>query len=299
LLTYDPSLTIPGDICPNGDLDYYKFFGNAGDRIVADIDAINNSSPLDPYLYLLDSDGKTVLAENDDEVYAQRRDSLISYTLPREGIYYLKLRAWKHPVIGGDTYFYTIRLYEDHISPTVQITWPTSESFLPDAIMTLTASVSEPNNMINRVEFFWYSNDWLSGAWEKLGTDWNGNDGWSMLFNPVGQLEGNDAALFVQVYDMAGNRTGVVAWNLGIDKTAPITAMKPLNLTQPSTAFLLEWTGSDNLSGIDFAEIKEKINDGTWTVMPRIVGSNTQYWIIGEPGTTYSYLMHGVDHSVC
>jgi hypothetical protein len=127
-----------------------------------------------------------VLAENDDEVYAQRRDSLLSYTLPKEGIYYLKLRAWKHPVIGGDTYFYTIRLYEDHISPTVQITWPISESFLPDAIMTLTASVSEPNNMINRVEFFWYSNDWLSAPGKNFGTDWNGNDGWEYAIQSGG-----------------------------------------------------------------------------------------------------------------
>jgi hypothetical protein len=91
--------------------------------------------------------------------------------------------------------------------------------------------------------------------------------------------------------------SGVAAWNLGIDKTAPVTDLKPLNATQPSNAFLLEWTGSDNLSGIDYFEIKEKMNDSEWTTTPRIVGTNTKYWIIGEPGNTYSFLMHGVDHS--
>ena len=297
LLTYDPSITIPGEICPNGDYDYYRFFGKAGDRVVADIDAMINGSLLDPYLYLLDTDGQTVLAENDDEVYAQRRDPLIGYTLSKDGTYYLKLKAWKHPLVGGDSYFYTIRLYEDHTKPNATITWPSSNSFLPDTNMTITANIDDVNNGVNRVEFYWHSTNWISGLWEKLGTDWDGTDGWRMEFNPAGQPEGNDAAFFIQVYDMAGNWTGMGAWNLVIDKTAPITSMIPLAPTQPSNAFLLEWIGSDNLSGNDYFEIQEKMNNGDWTTYPPIEGSNSQYWIIGNPGNTYAYRMHGVDHA--
>jgi hypothetical protein len=92
ILTYNPSITLPAEICPNGDYDFYKFYGYAGDHIVADIDAMRSGSLLDAYLSLLDSDGKTVIAENDDEVYAQIRDPLLNYTLPHDGIY-LKLRA--------------------------------------------------------------------------------------------------------------------------------------------------------------------------------------------------------------
>ena len=264
---------------------------------MADIDAMSKGSPLDSYLYLLDTDGKTVLAENDDEVYPQLRDPLIGYTLPKEGIYYLKLKAWKHPLVGGDNYFYTIRLYEDHIKPDVTITWPSPNIYLPDTNMILTADVNEINNGVDRVEFYWHSTDWLSGLWEKLGTDWDGSDGWSMAFNPVGEPEGNDAAIFVQVYDKAGNWAGVGAWNLGIDKTAPTTTMNTLATTQPSNAFLLKWIGSDNLSGIDYVEIQEKMNEESWTTFPPIDGLNSQYWIIGNPGNTYSYRMHGVDHS--
>jgi hypothetical protein len=297
ILTYDPSIKTPGAICPSGDVDYYKFFGNAGDRIVADVDAMINGSLLDSYLYLLDTDAKTVLAENDDEIYAILRDPLISYTLPKDGIYYLKLKAWKHPLVGGDSYFYTIRLYEDHIKPVATITWPSPNTYLPDTNMILTANVDEIINGVNRVEFYWHSTNWLSGLWEKLGTDRNGTDGWSMTFAPIGEPEGNDAALFIQVYDMAGNSTSVGAWNLGIDKTAPTTVMNTLAPTQPSNAFLLEWTGADNLSGIDYVEIQQKINNESWTTLPHIDGSNTHYWIIGNPGNTYSYRMHGVDHS--
>jgi len=297
VLIYDPSITIPGEICPNGDYDYYRFSGRAGDRIVADIDAMINGSLLDPYLYLIDTDGKTILAENDDEVYAQRRDPLIGYTLTKDGTYYLKLKAWKHPLVGGESYFYTIRLYEDHTRPDATITWPASNNYLPDTDMTVTAYINDVNNGVNRVEFYWHSTNWISGIWEKLGTDWDGTDGWSMTFSPAGQPEGNNAAFFIQVYDMGGNLTGVGSWNLVIDKTAPITAMKALATSQPSNAFLIEWTGSDNLSGIDYIEIQEKMNGGTWTTYPRIDGANSRYWIIANPGNTYAYRMRGVDHS--
>lgn len=297
LLTYDPAITVSGEICPNGDFDYYKFFGKAGDRIVADVDAMNNGSLLDSYLYLLASDGQTVISENDDEEYAKKRDPLLIHTLMKDGIYYLKLRAWKHPLVGGDDFFYSIRLYEDHNNPEVSITWPPSNRYLPDARMTVTANISDVKNGINRVEFYWHSTDWFPGAWEYLGTDSSGTDGWSESFDPIGQQEGINAAFYIRVYDMAGNFTGKGAWNLGIDKTAPVTDMKPLNATQPSNAFLLEWTGSDNLSGIDYVEIQEKMNDGNWITLPPIDEMIKSYWIVGIPGNLYSYRMHGVDHS--
>jgi hypothetical protein len=105
LLTYDSNISMPGEICPNGDYDFYKFYGEAGDRIVVDIDAMIDGSLLDSYLFLLDSDGRTVIAENDDEVYAQKRDPLLAHSLMKDGEYYLKVRAWKHPLVGGDDFF--------------------------------------------------------------------------------------------------------------------------------------------------------------------------------------------------
>ncbi len=297
LLAYDPSIYIPGQICPNGDYDFYKFFGRAGDRIVADVDAMINNSPLDSYLYLVDTDKQTVLAENDDEVYGELRDPLLSYSLPHEGIYYLKLKAWKHPLIGGEENTYSIRLYEDHQAPAAEITWPTSGIFLPDADMTLTADIGEVTGGVDRVEFFWHPADWLTGSWQNVGTDRDGSDGWGVNFSPVGQIEGKDAAVFAEVYDKAGNSTGQAAWNLGIDKTPPITELNILPATQPSNAFLLQWSGSDNLSGLAYVEIQQKLDVQDWTTLPPINGSDTQYWLVGIPGNTYSFRMHGVDLS--
>jgi hypothetical protein len=296
-LTYDSALSMPGQICPNGDYDYYKFMGHTGDRIVVDVDAMSEGSLLDSYLFLLDSDGETVLAENDDEVYAQLRDPLLRHTLNEDGVYYLKLRAWKHPSLGGNDYFYNIRLYEDRNNPVASISWPASNSYLPDTNITVVAQVTDMINGVNRVEFFWHSTNWLPGSWDYLGSDNNGTDGWTIGFNPTGQPEGNNAAFYIHAYDLAGNFTGAGAWNLGIDKTAPVTEMKLLSPQQPSNAFLLEWTSTDNLSGLDYVEIQEKINNGSWLTLPPIDELFEDYWIIGIPGNSYSYRMHGIDHS--
>jgi hypothetical protein len=117
------------------------------------------------------------------------------------------------------------------------------------------------------------------------------------MFSPIGQAEGSGAAVFVQALDKAGNWIGKAAWELGIDKTPPNTAMNPLAVTQPSNAFQLSWVGTDNLSGIDYVEIQERVAQENWTTFPPIDGTNSHYWIIGQPGKSYSYRMHGVDHS--
>ncbi len=73
--------------------------------------------------------------------------------------------------------------------------------------------------------------------------------------------------------------------------------MKPLSAQQPSNAFLLEWTSMDNLSGVDYVEIQEKMNNSTWLTLPPVDEIYKNYWIIGIPGNSYSYRMHGIDHS--
>jgi hypothetical protein len=105
-LSYGTSLTDP-EICPAGDVDLYSFIGSEGDIIVADIDASILGSYLDAYLYLLDTDGVTVLAQNDDY---DGLDSRVVYTLPATGTYYLMVRHYWHPYEGGPDYFYTISL---------------------------------------------------------------------------------------------------------------------------------------------------------------------------------------------
>ncbi|RLC70660.1 MAG: hypothetical protein DRI52_06650, partial [Chloroflexi bacterium] len=100
--------TLWAEICPPGDVDYYTFNGEQGDIIWAYVDAQTYDSELDPYLYLLDSDGLTILGENDD-YYGL--DAHIHHTLPHDGTFYLKVREYNDPYEGGADYFYATSLY--------------------------------------------------------------------------------------------------------------------------------------------------------------------------------------------
>jgi hypothetical protein len=53
-------------------------------------------SPLDTSISLLDSDGRSMLESNDDQVQYQRSDSWLSYTLPRSGLLH-QGQAWDNP----------------------------------------------------------------------------------------------------------------------------------------------------------------------------------------------------------
>lgn len=73
------------------DADYFKFEAKAGDKITADVLArARLGGTLDSYLFLLGPDGKTVLADNDDRGDPRiDQDSAISYTIAKDGTYYL------------------------------------------------------------------------------------------------------------------------------------------------------------------------------------------------------------------
>ena len=99
--------TVDGDIFPRGDQDYYLFHGQAGDIIVADIDARVLGSRMDSLLTLYGTDWVTVEEISDDE--DGLRDSRISFTLPTTGIYALRVKDYYSSTGGGD-YFYKLHL---------------------------------------------------------------------------------------------------------------------------------------------------------------------------------------------
>jgi hypothetical protein len=288
---------VDGVIRPQGDFDYFRFTASAGDRIVADIDAQSLGSLLDPYLFLIDSDGKSVLAQNDDEVYAQNRDSLIVFYAPHTGTYYLKLRAWNNPDVGGTQYFYILHLFIDNTDPVMSFNNPANATgFINSQVASLIASASDAQSGIAQVDFYIHSNNWIDQNWVLLGSDTNGADGWSTPFDEPDQP---GIALYVKAIDRSRNVDGQGYWNLAIDRTPPQTALLPLATTQTSTAFLLEWTGSDNLAGIDYYDLQWSQNDGhTWLIYPLTFTGYTQStWIVGTPGHSYAFRMRGIDRA--
>jgi murein DD-endopeptidase MepM/ murein hydrolase activator NlpD len=293
-LSYGASLT--GQICPAGDVDYFKFNGAAGDQIGISAIAQADGSPLDTYIYLLDGDFTSVLAQNDDQIAGVRTDSFLGYRLTRSGDYYVRLKAWNHPSGGGVDYTYLLSLEgNDPAPPDATLIAPTSGVFLPNGVQTISISASDAGSGVSHVEFYWHSGDWQYGEWTLLGADWDGSDGWSYPFDTTSLPDQRDIGIFVRVYDWAGNARGAAAWNLWLDRTAPVTAMTALPASQDSTAIPIFWSGSDNLSGLAQVDV-QRLSASTWldwqTGLP---GDPPRAWFIGQMGQSYSFRLRGKD----
>lgn len=108
-----PPIIINGRIVRPGQRDVFRFEGQAGQQIVAEVFARRLGSPLDSILRLTDSAGKE-LAVNDDHddkgsgLLTQHADSYISFTLPASGTYYIHLTDVQGH--GGSEYGYRLRI---------------------------------------------------------------------------------------------------------------------------------------------------------------------------------------------
>ncbi|UCD43383.1 MAG: peptidoglycan DD-metalloendopeptidase family protein [Chloroflexota bacterium] len=293
--------TLSHKICPTGDIDYFKFDGQAGDHIVLDIDTPHNNPVefLDLYLFLLDNDGKSVISKHDDEILGIEFDPHLGYQLGRTGTYYVRTRLWSHPTHGGGDFTYDLTLTKDNTPPQAIFVSPASGSYLADdQNFTLSVNAIDQNSGISQVEFLYHSGDWLNSNWQVIGTDLDGSDGWEISIDTTNLPEQKDAAFFANVYDWAGNWTGVGAWELGIDRNSPLSEMSTLDPIQQSTAIHLEWSGTDNLSGIDFYDLQSQTDNSSWSAInPNPTNSETERWFIGQPGSQYSFRIRAVDQA--
>ena len=297
-ITYNQ--TVSAEICANGDVDYYKFSGNDGDRLVVDLDAGLNNSALDTYVTLYDADGFTLLNQNDDDGYTV--DSKLGYTLSRTGVYYIRVRAWNHPSVGSPNHFYNLQLYTDTIAPSsAQFTWPLDSGWLNPVNGITNASATDDQSSIKRVEFLWHSNDWENGDWVWLGSDSSGGDGWSLNFdttNPITFTREQGGALYLWAFDYAENWTGAGIWNLGIDDTPPTAEISIQSMygDAPFRAFYVVWDGIDAQSGIANYDLQVKEDGGSWT---DLLISTPDNWIrfIGTEGHTYYFRVRSRDIS--
>lgn len=106
-------IVINGHIDRPGDVDVFRFDGQVGEQVVAEVQARHLDSPLDSVLKLTDAAGKQ-LAFNDDHedkgsgLNTHHADSYLTATLPATGTYYLHL--WDAQQKGGWDYSYRVRL---------------------------------------------------------------------------------------------------------------------------------------------------------------------------------------------
>ena len=100
--TYELPGAISGVIGSAAESDFLRFKLHAGQRVVFDVQANRNGSPLDPTLYLLDSGGRE-LARSED---VHGLDSFLEFTPPSDGDYVVKLTDTRFQ--GGGDYRYRL-----------------------------------------------------------------------------------------------------------------------------------------------------------------------------------------------
>ena len=291
VIAYGQSLD--ADICPGGDYDFYTFTGTEGDKVVIDVDAKADGSLLDPYIFLLDSDGTSVLAENDDEILVEIQDSHLGYQLPHDGTFYVKVKAWDHPSAGSADHFYSIHLLTDDVSPSAEITSPGHDSWLDPNLQTVTTDVSDDESGIRNVTFYWHDADWDNSDWIVLEDDRDPRDGWTYDFDTSGIPEqSQDCVVFIYAYDWAGNYIGYGSYHLGIDRTPPtVTAgVQQMYGDAPFRDFWVHWWDSyDDASGIASYDVQYRDGaGGMWTDLA-INTTETYTRFVGLDSHTYYF----------
>jgi hypothetical protein len=292
--TISLGMTLTGSICPSADVDYYQFSALQGDILHFDLNAQVNNSELDTYLSLLDTDGTSVLAENDDEIPYQLTDSRLVYQFNRDGIYFLKVKAWNHPEAGSDLHNYTLSVSN---GPQATFFTPSSNNALQIPSLPVRVLAQDNGGIVKKVSFYWHTSDWSSAAWQFLGEDTDGSDGWIVMFEPDGLTDQAGLAIAAIVEDRAGYKTASLAWDVVLDRVPPSTTLILPPETSRSTAILLTYTAQDNLSGLSVLELGYKQSSAAvWESMFFSPTDKYQYWFISEP-STINFKLRGIDQA--
>lgn len=99
------------------DLDYFKFAGKAGQRVLADCRAMRIDSRLDATVELYNAAGRKLATAHNN----LRRDALLDFTLPADGDYFVKLFDLTYG--GSNDHFYRLSL---HTGPHIDVIVPAS-----------------------------------------------------------------------------------------------------------------------------------------------------------------------------
>jgi len=294
-------------ICPEQDIDYYRFTALAGEQLLVDINArtLSPVSLLDSYVYLLDGDGRSLIFENDDEQYIVKKDSLLSYKIQRTGTYYLKVMPWNYPV-GSPQHTYELVLNQTITAPpqSVQILYPRPNRLTTTGPFEIQAeAVDFDGGPVAQVEFYWHASDWSNPAWTHLGTDTDGSDGWSMQVDPAVTGSVSGAAIYVQARSRLNGVLGTALWDLIPDLSTPVSQMHPLPGLIKSTAVQLTWTANGEQNDIARFELQyqENLNGNwagwqNWTARP-LPGHIRSTWFLGKPGASYRFRLRAIARS--
>lgn len=183
---------VSGMLYPNGDIDFYSFNANAGDRIFAAVMTSGSAgSSTDSQITLLASDGTTTIEFDDDNgSFAALSASIAGATIPTTGVYYLKVNDFTAGTTSERGYNLWLSVQSGPPTPEVE------SNDLPATATTLPSSgfVSGARNPAIATEQDWYAFNLNAGDTvflsldldpERDSTTWNGRLGFA-LFGDAG-----------------------------------------------------------------------------------------------------------------
>ncbi|GAB3690224.1 hypothetical protein GCM10027592_07350 [Spirosoma flavus] len=198
------AVKIRGNLYPKGDIDYYSFTANAGDRVyAATMTAFaytGSGSSQDSQLTLIGPDGSTVIEFDDDNgSFSALSSSIAGAIIPTTGTYYIKVNDFT----AGTTLEcpYDLYLKVQSGSPTPEV----EGNDTPATANTAPASgwVSGARNTAAATEQDWYSITLNAGETvflsldldpERDGTSWNGRLGFALFGDAGNQIMVTDDA---------------------------------------------------------------------------------------------------------
>ncbi len=118
-----------------------------------------------------------MIVENDDE-QSGVQDSLLLYPIQRDGMYFVKLKAWNYPGVGGADYYYQVGFSPFSVQPPqdVKLLYPSSNRLAPGIPFDIEASATDfDGGMVSQMSFFWHGPDWTQTRMGAIGNDTNGS----------------------------------------------------------------------------------------------------------------------------
>jgi len=235
-----------------------------------------------------------------DRIYRCTNDSGINHAVVIVGYddaggYWIVRNSWGS-TWNGDGYFKvgygecaidsTWAGYAYNIPPTGKIITPSEGAFLNGDSVYIEAEASDNNRVMEVLFFAWYDNDW-----HYIGADDDGSDNYQVVWDVSGLSDRSGIWLDALIFDPLWNRWDALLGNLTLDRTPPTTTLRvfPLYGDAPFRDFYVQWSGSDNLSGIASYDVQYRDGpNGTWTDLLTDT-TETIYRFVGEDGHTYYF----------
>jgi subtilisin-like proprotein convertase family protein len=189
------SAKVIGNLYPNGDIDFYSFTANAGDRFyAATMTSGSAGNSTDSQLTLIASDGTTTIEFDDDNgSFAALSSSIAGATIPTTGTYFIRVNDFTAGTTSERGYELWFQLQNG--SPTAEV----EANDTPATANPLPASgwVSGARNPAAATEQDWYSMSLNAGDTvylsldvdpERDGVVWNGRLGFALFGDASNQI---------------------------------------------------------------------------------------------------------------